>query len=684
MAGTLKTTSITAPGFMGLNTQDSGVTLESGYATVANNCIIDKYGRLGARRGWDLITESTNAVFTASISATTMTVYSVTSGTLSIGTVLSGTGITAETTITALGTGTGGTGTYTVSTSQTRAGLSGTYARAGTTVTVTFNSHGFVVGDTVYLDFTTGTATDGAFVVTAVTTNTFTVTHGTSGTTSGNVTIYRPTIASNSLGAGNYLESIFEFKTVGGTTTYLSSGNGQIFSGANTTNLTRRYIFGTDASGPAVLSPQPTFTGNRWQWCALPEGSGPAAESYAFAAQGGNPFLVYREGAHSGPFVFQRVGTDYGTMPTGVSTFDPDCCLAAFGRVWVAGLTDNKTTVYHSQLLSGSHFTGTGSGLLDVGAMVGQNDEVVALAQHNKYLVIFCRNNILVYGNNVAGQAVDASTIELLDTVKGVGCIARDSVQHTGNDLVFLSKSGVRSFNRTIQENSMPLRELSLNIRDDVVNYLAVETLTEVKSAYYERDAFYLITFPGSKTMVYFDLRNVLPNGAARATIWNNNAGITYKAFCSTGDRKLLLGVPNGMAEYTGYLDNTSSYTFSYYTSNSDLGAPTQNKMLKKANLVVIGSGDQDFVFKYGYDYTLNPQSVNIVQNLGAKTFSKYNTTAKYNISKYASAGIGVNTISLPLSGSGKVLQFGVEATVNDNPVSIQKIDVYLNTGKIL
>jgi hypothetical protein len=142
--------------------------------------------------------------------------------------------------------------------------------------------------------------------------------------------------------------------------------------------------------------------------------------------------------------------------------------------------------------------------------------------------------------------------------------------------------------------------------------------------------------------------------------------------------------VPNGMAEYTGYLDNTATYTFSYYTSNSDLGAPTQQKLLKKANLVVIGSGDQDFAFKYGYDYTLNPQSVSVIQNLGAGTFSKYNTTAKYNISKYASAGIGVNTISMPLSGSGKVIQFGVEATVNNNAVSIQKIDVYLKTGKIL
>jgi hypothetical protein len=601
---------------MGLNTQDSSVTLESGYASVANNCIIDKYGRLGARKGWDLLTSPTNAVVTGSISTTTLTVSAVTSGTLSIGVVLSGTGITVGTTITALGTGTGGTGTYTVSASQTV---------SSTTVT-----------------------------------------------------------ASNPLTTGTNIESIFEFKTVGGSISYLCSGDGKLFSTTDNVTLTRKFVFGTDATGPAVLATQPTYSSNRWQWAALPEGSGPVAESYAFAAQGGNQLLVYREGGHAGAFVFQRVGTDYGTMPSGVTSFDPDCVLAAFGRIWVAGLTDNKTTVYHSALLNGAHFTGTGTGLLDVGAMVGQNDDVVALAQHNKYLIIFCRNNILVYGNKVAGQTVDAATIELLDTIKGVGCIARDSVQHTGSDLIFLSKSGVRSLNRTIQENTMPLRELSLNIRDELVGYLTVETLTNIKSGYFERDAFYLITFPGSNTMVYFDLRNILPNGAARATIWNNNAGITYKAFCSTEDRKLLFGVPNGIAEYTGYLDNTATYTMKYYTSNSDIGAPTQSKMLKKANLVVIGNGDQDFAFKYGYDYTLNFQSVNVLQNLGSSSFSKFNTTAKYNISKYASAGIGVNTISMPLSGSGKVIQFGVEATVNSNAVSIQKIDVYLKTGKIL
>ena len=63
--------------------------------------------------------QSSAAVYTASISGTTMTVTAVTSGTIQVGQVISGTGVTAGTQITALGTGSGGTGTYTVSASQT-------------------------------------------------------------------------------------------------------------------------------------------------------------------------------------------------------------------------------------------------------------------------------------------------------------------------------------------------------------------------------------------------------------------------------------------------------------------------------------------------------------------------------------------------------------------------------------
>lgn len=64
-----------------------------------------------------------------------------------------------------------------------------TYSQTGTTITATFTAHGRVTGQRVDMDFTTGTAPDGEYVITSHTANTFTVTSAVSTTTSGNVTL---------------------------------------------------------------------------------------------------------------------------------------------------------------------------------------------------------------------------------------------------------------------------------------------------------------------------------------------------------------------------------------------------------------------------------------------------------------------------------------------------------------
>lgn len=70
-------------------------------------------------------------VVTGSIATTTLTVSAVTSGFIGVGSELSGTGVTAGTYVTALGTGAGGTGTYTISPSQTVASttITGAYGQ---------------------------------------------------------------------------------------------------------------------------------------------------------------------------------------------------------------------------------------------------------------------------------------------------------------------------------------------------------------------------------------------------------------------------------------------------------------------------------------------------------------------------------------------------------------------------
>lgn len=68
--------------------------------------------------------------------------------------------------------------------------LSGTYNQAGTaTITVTINNHGLSNGAQVTLDFTSGAAVDGSFVISNVSTNTFDISVATIATTSGNVNL---------------------------------------------------------------------------------------------------------------------------------------------------------------------------------------------------------------------------------------------------------------------------------------------------------------------------------------------------------------------------------------------------------------------------------------------------------------------------------------------------------------
>lgn len=70
---------------------------------------------------------------------------------------------------------------------------SGTYSRTSpsSTITVTIVNHGLVTGQRVFLDFTSGTARDGAYTITKTGDDTFTcIDTGVTTSTSGNVTEY--------------------------------------------------------------------------------------------------------------------------------------------------------------------------------------------------------------------------------------------------------------------------------------------------------------------------------------------------------------------------------------------------------------------------------------------------------------------------------------------------------------
>ncbi len=455
------------------------------------------------------------------------------------------------------------------------------------------------------------------------------------------------------LGSSRGIESMLEFTKYDGGVVLFSAGNNQIFHG--TTTL-----------AACTLPTGYTITANNWKIVSFNN------DVYFFqkdhhplvSKTGSTTLIKVVKGNHDAPF-----GNEV---------------LAAFGRLWVANVTGNKHTVYASTLLDGEEFNGTDSFEIDVTKFWPEGyDEIVALTEHNGLLIIFGKHSMLIYdgaqgGAGVAGNPTSAtSTIFLKDTVEGIGCIERDSVQATGNDILFLSNRGVMSLGRLIQEKSLPLRDVSKNVRTDLMSFVKAESLP-VKSTYSPDDAFYLITFPTSNTTYCFDVRTPLEDGSFRATTWS---GVMPLSFAQVASNGFYMGLSTGIVQHDGYLDDADTYTMSYFSQPLDFGDSTVVKFLKKFNLTVIGGQNATAVLNWGYDYAENytKQPFTIGGGQAAEFgVAKFNTTAEF------AGGLDVNTPKVNTTGSGNVVSIGVTSTINNSPFSIQKIDILAKTGRLL
>jgi hypothetical protein len=240
-----------------------------------------------------------------------------------------------------------------------------------------------------------------------------------------------------------------------------------------------------------------------------------------------------------------------------------------------------------------------------------------------------------------------------------------------------LSQTGVRSLQRTIQEKSVPLRELSKNVRNDLLTYLSAETLANVKAVHSPIDAFYLLSLPYAKQVYCFDTKAQLQDGAARVTTWDS---IEPTSFCVKQDGTLLLGKTSYIGTYTGYLDNSSTYLLQYHTNHTDFGIPSVTSILKSLLVTVIGGNGQILTFKWSYDFTGNFYSQNVT--IPSNSIAYYGES-EYNYGADYSNGQVLYVLKAYPTGSGKVIQTGYEALINGSPLSIQKLEIHAKNGKI-
>ena len=456
--------------------------------------------------------------------------------------------------------------------------------------------------------------------------------------------------SSGDLGA-NDVGVIHELVQSDGTLTVLFAGNNKLFK-LNTSNAVVELTYGGGGTAP-------TISASNWSCASL--------NGITYFFQTGHDPLIFDPAVSTTTYRRVSEKTGYsGTVPSA------NIVISAFGRLWVADTTTDNVTVFFSDLLAG-HIWNTGtSGSLNIDRVWPNGaDEITGLAAHNGFLIIFGRRQILVYAN-----ATTPATMSLQDTVGGIGCIARDSIQATGKDILFLSNSGVRSFARTIIEKSAPIGDLSKNIRSDFMQIIASESLSTIKTVYSETEAFYLLTLPTVKEVYCFDTRVQLQDGSFRVTNWDS---IEPTALLSRRNGDLLIGKNGYIGKYNTYKDYLSTYRMQYFTNHADLGNANITSLLKRLKVVVIGGSNQYVTMKWGFDFATNYLSANVL--IPTQGISEYGI-GEYNVAQY-SDGVALQTLVAQASGSGKIVQTGYEANINGSALSIQRIEIQTKDGKM-
>jgi len=401
----------------------------------------------------------------------------------------------------------------------------------------------------------------------------------------------------------------------------------------------------------------------------------PTADNWKFTNFNGKVIGVQEE--HS-PIV-KSDGGDFSEISFDASITDPIDALSAWGRVWY--VEGDAQTIRYSDLLQEDTLTGGSSGTINMYTVWSNGtDEIVGIQEFNNYLVIFGRRQIILY----AGGEDPNTSLQIVDIINNTGCIARDSIQNIGNDILFLGEEGVISLARNIQAGgdvrSLPLANLTDNVSDFLSQFSLSEPAANIKSCYKADDGYYLITFPSSKITFYLNLRYLTPDNKARVFLWYD---INPTALAVDREDTLYLGKPGYLARYTGYSDNGESYSMQFKTGWESGGGQvsTSTKIFKQAVLTIRGGYASRITFEWGFDFL--PTSFDSENN----SVDVLLTPSEYGISEYGTAEYSrinpVSQILYRMSGSGKSIQFGVESEINGSELNIQKADLYLKGGKI-
>jgi hypothetical protein len=275
--------------------------------------------------------------------------------------------------------------------------------------------------------------------------------------------------------------------------------------------------------------------------------------------------------------------------------------------------------------------------------------------------------------------------MSLVESIAGIGCVSRDTVWQAGEDIIFLSNKGVRSLGRTIQEKSMPLSDLTVNISDELASIVASADKDNIKGIYSRQLGYYLLSFPDSGKVYCLDTRKINPDNSLKVTTWD----LALPCLCDTLSGDVYFGVAGYAAKYQGNKDAVlsdgtggSTFTATYKSGWTDLHEDVSDrvKILKSMNLRLYGGAAQTVRFTWEVDYEGGFGGI-------SRTLVDNDAPAEFNIAEFGvgefSGGINHYKVKIPLKYTGRVMKVGIVVPVSDERVALQQLNIKAKVGRM-
>lgn len=714
MPSQLKSLVLRAPGIYGLSTEGEQVQASPEFAREANNVAYDAAGRLGNRKGFSstsskyaltlgsdpITTDSasdaadTDALAAAQqpsesdtapdtfpftmvggslpptaprfVSATTAGSSDGSKTVTITGTDVTDTAVTETLTLAGSATTVLGSQLFKTVTSATISAAPAANVELGvqasTELTIAHTAHGKAVGDTVTLS---GSAdVDGVAAAKINTSHTL--------TTIVDANSYKiialDTVSSGSTAGGGSsvvakfvglqgnpdIEQLFQFNN--------SSGNKLI---ATATVSSTRKIFKLDSPYTDFedITGSTSPSGNDWQFVNF--------NDKVIGARESNTMIAY-----TGSSNFANISAASGTVPDG------NIVHSAFGRLWAqkADTGTGQNIIAYSALLDETHWS-TGAGEINVlgtaGAVATGYDELVAISSFDGFLVAFLRNSIVIYDS-----PENPGSLAIEQVIQGIGCLARDSVQQVGDDIYFLSDTGVRSLKQVVfTANRVELKETSKIVRRDLVDDMTGGVASKIRSSYDPREGQYWLKSPAGNIWV-FNNHSLVDVQQPRITKYTNTDWYSFVYF--EGDT--FLSYKGCIGKYHGYTDidiatsppTAKTYSCRWASNYADFDT-SKLKILKNVGVTVFGASGQQITLDWDFDQG-NANSSSTIEIEEKGTAAEWNV-AEWGLSEF-SGGIALSKLRSSASRMGRTVSLGLTFNSNGNAMSVEQMSLFAKIGR--